>query len=139
LAQLWHKPAASQPRTVDRFRRALDWLNERTDQGIQFFGVEIGVVQIRPDRPQRSGHPCLGRRPSDPTGQACVRGSGRSGDVDTYLAGARPPGPDECAVGSMNRFPGVLPGEQTGDPRGRGDPGRGLRVCKCDRPAQALE
>lgn len=30
----------------DDFRRALDWLNERTDQGVQFFGVELGVVQI---------------------------------------------------------------------------------------------
>jgi hypothetical protein len=30
----------------DDFRRAFDWLNERTDTGVQFFGVEIGVVQI---------------------------------------------------------------------------------------------
>jgi Domain of unknown function (DUF4268) len=30
----------------DEFRRAFDWLNERTDLGVQFFGVEVGVVQI---------------------------------------------------------------------------------------------
>lgn len=30
----------------DEYRRTFDWLNERTDTGIQFFGVEIGVVQI---------------------------------------------------------------------------------------------
>lgn len=27
-------------------RRALDWLNERTDEGVSFFGVEVGIVQI---------------------------------------------------------------------------------------------
>lgn len=30
----------------DEHRRALDWLNERTDTGVDFFGVQIGVVQI---------------------------------------------------------------------------------------------
>lgn len=30
----------------DEFRSALDWLNERTDLGIQFFGVEVHVVEI---------------------------------------------------------------------------------------------
>ena len=30
----------------DEHRRALDWLNERTDTGVDFFGVEVGVVQI---------------------------------------------------------------------------------------------
>ena len=30
----------------DDFRQALDWLNERTDASIRFFGVEVGVVQI---------------------------------------------------------------------------------------------
>mgnify|MGYP001022804194 CR=1 FL=1 len=28
------------------FRRTLDWLNERTDLGVNFFGVQLGVVQI---------------------------------------------------------------------------------------------
>ncbi len=30
----------------DEFRRSLDWLNERTDTGVDFFGVEVGVAQI---------------------------------------------------------------------------------------------
>lgn len=30
----------------EEFRSALDWLNERTDLGIQFFGVEVHVVEI---------------------------------------------------------------------------------------------
>lgn len=34
------------PQFQDDFRLALDWLNERTHLGINFFGVEVGVVQI---------------------------------------------------------------------------------------------
>jgi len=34
------------PRFREDHRRTLDWLNERTDSGVDFFGVEIGVVQI---------------------------------------------------------------------------------------------
>jgi len=34
------------PRFRDEFRLALDWLNERTDVEVDFFGVEVGVVQI---------------------------------------------------------------------------------------------
>src|SRR5205085_2449499 len=30
----------------DDFRRVLDWLNERTDLGVNFLGVELGVVQV---------------------------------------------------------------------------------------------
>lgn len=37
------------PEVPRRDRRALDWLNERTDLGISFFGVEVGVVQIGDD------------------------------------------------------------------------------------------
>jgi Domain of unknown function (DUF4268) len=34
------------PKFRDDHRRTLDWLNERTDTGVEFFGVEITVVQI---------------------------------------------------------------------------------------------
>jgi hypothetical protein len=34
------------PRFHDEFRRGLDWLNDRTDQKVDFFGVEIGLVRI---------------------------------------------------------------------------------------------
>jgi Domain of unknown function (DUF4268) len=36
----------------EEFRRAFDWLNERTDLGIAFFGVEVGVVQIGDQSPR---------------------------------------------------------------------------------------
>jgi hypothetical protein len=34
------------PRFRDEFRRGLEWLNDRTDQQVDFFGVEIGLVRI---------------------------------------------------------------------------------------------
>jgi hypothetical protein len=40
------------PRFRDEFRRTLDWLNERTDTGVDFFGVEIGVVPISDSGPR---------------------------------------------------------------------------------------
>lgn len=36
----------------DQHRRALDWLNERTDTGVDFFGIKIGVVQISTTGPR---------------------------------------------------------------------------------------
>lgn len=36
----------------DEFRRSFDWLNERTDMGVQFFGIEVGVVQIGDSGPR---------------------------------------------------------------------------------------
>lgn len=40
------------PEFRDEHRRALDWLNERTDTGVDFFGVEVGLVQINPAGPR---------------------------------------------------------------------------------------
>ncbi len=34
------------PTFRDDHRRTLDWLNERTDEGLNVFGVEVGIVQI---------------------------------------------------------------------------------------------
>jgi hypothetical protein len=34
------------PRFHEEFRRGLDWLNDRTDTKVDFFGVEIGLVRI---------------------------------------------------------------------------------------------
>jgi hypothetical protein len=39
------------PQFREDFRRAFDWLNERTDLGVAFFGVEVGVVQIGDEGP----------------------------------------------------------------------------------------
>lgn len=40
------------PRFRDDHRRTLDWLNERTDTGVDFFGVEVSVVQIGDSGPR---------------------------------------------------------------------------------------
>lgn len=42
------------PRFRDEHRRALDWLNERTDETVYFFGVELGLVRIGPSAPAPS-------------------------------------------------------------------------------------
>lgn len=42
------------PRFRDEHRRALDWLNERTDQDVYFFGVELGLVRIGSSAPAPS-------------------------------------------------------------------------------------
>jgi hypothetical protein len=34
------------PRFHEEFRRGLEWLNDRTDDKVDFFGVEIGLVRI---------------------------------------------------------------------------------------------
>ncbi|MFV3112817.1 DUF4268 domain-containing protein [Gordonia amicalis] len=39
------------PRFREEFRSALDWLNERTDSDLGFFGVEVGIVQINDGPP----------------------------------------------------------------------------------------
>lgn len=40
---VWVAPASA---FRDDHRRTLDWLKERTDEGVSFFGVEVGIVQI---------------------------------------------------------------------------------------------
>ena len=40
------------PSFREDFRRAFEWLNERSDLGVNFFGVEVGIVQIGDDGPR---------------------------------------------------------------------------------------
>lgn len=40
------------PQFREDHRRTLDWLNERTDTRVDFFGVEVSVVQIGADGPR---------------------------------------------------------------------------------------
>lgn len=42
------------PRFRDEHRRALDWLNERTDENVNFFGVELDLVRIGTSPPAPS-------------------------------------------------------------------------------------
>jgi hypothetical protein len=39
------------PRFNDEHRRALDWLNRRTDAGVDFFGIELSLVRIGTSAP----------------------------------------------------------------------------------------
>ena len=39
------------PRFHDEHRRALDWLNRRTDAGVDFFGIELSLVRIGASAP----------------------------------------------------------------------------------------
>lgn len=68
----------------DDFRRTLDWLNERTDQGIQFFGVEVGVVQIGEQGPRAPVFEVVSR-PNDWAKGVKSVPAGSSGSVATPL------------------------------------------------------
>jgi len=71
------------PRLQAEHRAALDWLNEHTDEGIQFFGVEVSAVRIgeslpapvfaveaRPNDWQKIARPALSPRHPTRTGEA---------------------------------------------------------------------
>ena len=60
------------PQFRENYRRTLDWLNERTDLGVNFFGVEVGVVQIG-DGPRAPVFDVVSR-PND--WQKAVKGAG---------------------------------------------------------------
>lgn len=70
------------PRFRDDFRRALDWLNERTDLGVNFFGVEVGVVQIG-DEGSRAPVFEVVARPNDWQKTVKAAGTGTSGTRGT--------------------------------------------------------
>lgn len=72
LGQILTYAAGTKPTTIvwittgfrPEHRAALDWLNERTDEGTRFFGVEIEVVQID-DSPKRAPAFKLVAQPND--------------------------------------------------------------------------
>lgn len=66
----------------DEFRRAFDWLNERTDAGVQFFGVEVSVVQIGETGPRAPVFEVVSR-PNDWQKDVKARGVTGSGDQST--------------------------------------------------------
>lgn len=69
-------------------RRALDWLNERTDEDVQFFGIELDLVQIADSPPAPVFR--VVARPND-WQKAVKTRSGTSQDAAAKLAAA----PDE--------------------------------------------
>ncbi len=73
----------------DEFRRSLDWLNERTDKGIQFFGVEVGVVQIGEVGPRAPVFEVVSRPNDWAKGVKSGPGSGAGVSTETPLNQAR--------------------------------------------------
>ena len=73
----------------DDFRRALDWLNERTDHGIQFFGVEVGVVQIGESGPRAPVFEVVSRPNDWAKGVKTNPGVGAGASTETPLNQAR--------------------------------------------------
>lgn len=63
------------PSFRDDFRRTFDWLNERTDLGVNFFGVEVSVVQIGEGGPRAPIFEVVAR-PND--WQKAVKGGGNT-------------------------------------------------------------
>jgi hypothetical protein len=59
------------PAFRDDHRRTLDWLNERTDEGVSFFGVEVGIVKSATGRGRR----CSTWSPARMTGRSTSRPS----------------------------------------------------------------
>jgi hypothetical protein len=70
------------PTFRDDFRRTFDWLNERTDLGINFFGVEVSVVQIGDEGPRAPVFEVLSR-PNE--WQKAVKGSGSGSSSGSSL------------------------------------------------------
>ncbi len=72
------------PRFRDDHRRAIDWLNERTDTGVDFFGVEVAVVQIGESGPRAPVFEVVAR----PNGwQKGVKESGGGGTASGQVTG----------------------------------------------------
>ena len=67
------------------FRRSFDWLNERTDLGVRFFGVEVSVVQIGEGGPRAPVFEVVAR-PND--WQKNVKTAGRSSGAPSTLTPA---------------------------------------------------
>jgi len=72
----------------DDFRRAFDWLNERTDQRVQFFGVELGVVQIGDTGPRAPVFEVVSR-PNDWAKGVKESGTNSAGSAESPLNAAR--------------------------------------------------
>lgn len=76
------------PRVRDDFRRAFDWLNERTDVGVRFFAVEVGLVQIGRSGPLAPVFDVVSR-PNDWAKGVKVTDAGSRPEVVSPLNGAR--------------------------------------------------
>jgi hypothetical protein len=82
------------PRFHEEFRRGLDWLNDRTDQKVDFFGVEIGLVRIGRSLPAPVLDVVVQPRNWRTTGRRQVRLP-----VDASFPGVGPSGPSPSGPG----------------------------------------
>ncbi|MFL6105269.1 MAG: DUF4268 domain-containing protein [Actinomycetes bacterium] len=82
------------PRFHEEFRRGLDWLNDRTDSKVDFFGVEIGLVRIGRSLPAPVLDVVVQPRNWRTTGRRQVRLP-----VDASFPGVGPSGPSPSGPG----------------------------------------
>jgi Domain of unknown function (DUF4268) len=101
------------PRVRDDFRRAFDWLNERTDVGVRFFAVEVSLVQIASTGPMAPVFDVVSR-PND--WAKGVKVADAVSDVTTTLNAARQDFFSDVLTGLHSRQPGVrVPARGTGN------------------------
>jgi hypothetical protein len=87
------------PRFDQEFRRTLDWLNDRTDSKIDFFGVELGLVRIGRSLPA----PVLDVVVQPRNWRKASRRSAPLGGVSTPLGGVSTP------LGGVPTSPSSMP------------------------------
>jgi hypothetical protein len=102
------------PRFHEEFRRGLDWLNDRTDQKVDFFGVEIGLVRIGRSLPAPVLDVVVQPRNWRTSGRRQVHlplGTPRPGPAPRHAAepGGMPRYPAEAADGSPPPAPPMPP------------------------------
>jgi hypothetical protein len=104
------------PRFHEEFRRGLDWLNDRTDQKVDFFGVEIGLVRIGRSLPAPVLDVVVQPRNWRTSGRRQVRLP-----VGTPFPGPEPrhdPEPEDGAAASTHLPPPPLPMRTPASPPG---------------------
>jgi Domain of unknown function (DUF4268) len=96
------------PRFDLESRRTLEWLNDRTDSKVDFFGVELGLVRIGRSLPA----PVLDVVVQPRNWRKASRRQGSLGSVPTTSPGSVPvsPGPVPVSPGPMPVSPGPGPG-----------------------------
>jgi hypothetical protein len=114
------------PRFHEEFRRGLDWLNDRTDQKVDFFGVEIGLVRIGRSLPAPVLDVVVQPRNWRKSGRRQVRlpvGTPFPGPVPTGPEPRSAPEPTDGAAASAHLAPPPLPMRTAAAPqRGQHEP-----------------
>ena len=112
------------PRFHEEFRRGLDWLNDRTDNKVDFFGVEIGLVRIGRSLPAPVLDVVVQPRDWRKGGRRSVRlpvGTPLPGPLSSFAGDQGSPlsGPAEAAQVPLQPLPTRAP---SASPRGQHEP-----------------